>query len=68
MPWVWPSGAVRTLDVPLSTLKCDEAALSRLAARGGDQSMLRGGGKGASCTAQHSEQPVGCVVDGEGER
>ena len=23
MPWVWPSGAVRTLDAPLSTLKCE---------------------------------------------
>ena len=34
---------------------------------GGGQIMLRGGGEGSSCSAHHSEQAVGCVVDGEGE-
>ena len=34
---------------------------------GGGQRKLRGGGEGASRTAHDSEQPVGCVVDGEGE-
>ena len=55
-----------TCHVPLSTLKCREAALSRVWRCGGGWSRLRGGGKGTSCTAQHSEQPVGCVADGEG--
>ena len=36
--------------------------------RGGGWSMLRGGGEGAIRTAHDSEQPVGCVADGEGER
>ena len=35
---------------------------------GGGQRKLRRGGEGASRTAYDSEQPVVCVVDGEGER
>ena len=34
---------------------------------GGGQRKLRGGSEGASSTADHSEQAVVCVVDGEGE-
>ena len=33
----------------------------------GSQRKLRGGGEGGSSTADHSEQAVVCVVDGEGE-
>ena len=35
---------------------------------GGGQRELRGGGEGGISTAHDSEQPVGCMVDGEGER
>ena len=34
---------------------------------GGGQRKLRGGSEGGSSTADHSEQAVVCVVDGEGE-
>ena len=54
----------------LTSLKCDRRVRGGFIAVGGVSGprKLRGGGEGASCTADDSEQPVGCVVDGEGER
>ena len=70
MTWVCPTGAVGTRDVlSPSTLKrhvC-ERWLVIATDGGGWERKLRRGGEGASRTAYDSEQPVVCVVDGEGE-
>ena len=71
MTWVCPTGAVGTRNV-LSPSLLKRRVCSRCGFiatdGGGGQRKLRGGGEGASRTAYDSEQPVGRVVDGEGER
>ena len=70
MAWACPTGAVRKRNVlalshPSNAVcvRCGFIATDG----GGGQRKLRGGGEGASSTACDSEQPVGCVADGEGE-
>ena len=51
----------------LARLTCLEAATGKQGGTGGGR-VVQGDRKGASCTDHHSEQPLGSVVDGEGER
>ena len=53
--------------VSLTPIKCREAAISHDSRLTAVAVRLRGGGKGASSTAHHSEQPMGLMADGEGE-
>ena len=57
----------RDSERSLSHLTCLEVATCKQGSTG-SRRVVQGGRKGASCTDHHSEQPVGCVVDGEGER
>ena len=70
MTWVGPTGAVETRNVlspsPSSNAVCGRCGFIATDG-GGGQRQLRRGGEGTSRTAYDSEQPVGCVADGESE-